>query len=1361
MKHTIQSIILLAAILIGGAGQAGANSEPELGKIVYTESANDHGSLAFYEEEACTTPINTTIDGFVYSDGLTSVKDGSGETVIGYKVYIQATPDFGYTLEAGDETTGKVSFITAEVTVAGTDVAGARTRGTAPTVGVGDFIDVTATETEGVYCVTMPADKNLNLHITATFPERPYLTGVSYIDPTKTGNAQNATTPAGTKVYILTGTETVLGSDDDTPTWYVVNGDVNFNHAFEINNDVCIILANEKTMNVGSETSGLESYGIAIRSGSQLTIYGQGGATEGSLNIYSNESSPSIYSTTSNTTITICGGNVVTSHNINFANGTVKILGGTFTDEEAFSESAIPYSIQASEIMIDGGAVSAKGLLFAETNGITVNGGSVDVYQLVADKGNITLGWKNAETDYIKTTNGYQCNDNDGNLTFATGKRFYAYDGENVAAVYDAQTVLTKDETYKTYPDLAGKALKPCTDIFVKLIDGVTASATGGESITIGTDTWYKVASGTEVTLTATDGDNKKLSSVTLSDGTISVANNGNNTFTFTMGESDVTVTAATFLEKVSYFDPTAEGDNKTKTVFATPLTGNETTLAAGWYVVNKDVDYTTVKNGYVLNATGDVNLILADGKTMNIGSEENPVTGRGIYFSSSAALAIYGQGGTTEGSLKIYTGTTYSIQGKVDITIYGGNLTVGSTLSTDGKFTIHGGTFTDARTTNDNNATNITAIYAAEINIRGGRVTSVGKLYGNQMGTGDINISGGIVDVYSLSAYNGSIAISGGQVTLRIAKNHAIHDKNGITLGWTNVTDYISVTSEGQFHSDGDLTISEGKGFLAISGDNTRAYYDRNSTITKDNYGNFSVLTGKTLRPALKITLPEGVTATGTDVVTHETAGTYAIYGAKVTLSGTATAGYTFSFTVKDASNNDVTVEGNGFTMPATDVTVTATQTAISATAPTISTQPSGLSLFYGYNSDNVLSISASAAEGHTLSYQWYSNSSNSTSGGTAINEATESSYTVPAGMSVGTTYYYCVVTATRSDNSQTATTTTNVATVTVSKVPTEINVYEATIELEVNDEISTGATLTPAEAGNLAYTSSNTSVAEVEEGKIIALGVGTATITVSFAGDDTYDAAESKTIEVTVSPITLTLNEGTGNAGVIDIPGGGSSMEVNLTYNRTLTAPTESNKDVTIGGQAVKLYTTCLPTAPATGDNVKYYILSGVSGKTLNFSEVTSPVADTPYLMAVTGSSNATESVTDQDVTLLQKVTGANADGFTMMGTQTGLSNTDALSASSGNVTYILQDQDKWGKVVNGDVYIPPFRAFIVGPDVSTNGARLLYSSFDGDATGIQNIRTVDADGTEQWYDLNGRRIAKPTTKGVYIRNGKKTTN
>jgi len=253
-----------------------------------------------------------------------------------------------------------------------------------------------------------------------------------------------------------------------------------------------------------------------------------------------------------------------------------------------------------------------------------------------------------------------------------------------------------------------------------------------------------------------------------------------------------------------------------------------------------------------------------------------------------------------------------------------------------------------------------------------------------------------------------------------------------------------------------------------------------------------------------------------------------------------------------------------------------------------------------------------------------------------------------------------------------------------------------------------------------------------------------------VTKIGDDTYN---------------VSIDEGDGSGGVIVIPGGGNSIDVaDLDYSRTLTAPTESNKDAIIGGNVAKLYTTCQPTVPTTNDNVKYYTLASVSDNTLNFEEVTSPVADKPYLMAVIGNSNIPEQVTGSNVTLKKIVTGTPVDGYTMMGTQTGLSNADAISAANGsNVTYILQAQSTWGKVTNkAGVYIPPFRAFIVGPAVNTgNAARQLNSSFDDDdATGIDSIRTIDSDGTERWYDLNGRRIDKPTStqKGVYIQSGRK---
>ena len=272
------------------------------------------------------------------------------------------------------------------------------------------------------------------------------------------------------------------------------------------------------------------------------------------------------------------------------------------------------------------------------------------------------------------------------------------------------------------------------------------------------------------------------------------------------------------------------------------------------------------------------------------------------------------------------------------------------------------------------------------------------------------------------------------------------------------------------------------------------------------------------------------------------------------------------------------------------------------------------------------------------------------------------------------------------------------------------------------------------------------------------------TANFIVSGSSDNNFTLAAIA--GKTLKPTTVTLNEGNGNGDVITLLEGETSIIVaSLDYDRTLDAPTESNKDVTIGTTPAKLYTTCLPTTPTTNDNVKYYTLASVSDNTLNFEEVTSPVADKPYLMAVIGNSNIPEQVTGSNVTLKKIVTGTPVDGYTMMGTQTGLTNSDAISAAgiADNATYILQPQSKWGKVTNkAGVYIPPFRAFIVGPAVNTgNAARQLNSSFDDDdATGIDSIRTIDSDGTERWYDLNGRRIDKPTStqKGVYIQSGRK---
>ena len=137
------------------------------------------------------------------------------------------------------------------------------------------------------------------------------------------------------------------------------------------------------------------------------------------------------------------------------------------------------------------------------------------------------------------------------------------------------------------------------------------------------------------------------------------------------------------------------------------------------------------------------------------------------------------------------------------------------------------------------------------------------------------------------------------------------------------------------------------------------------------------------------------------------------------------------------------------------------------------------------------------------------------------------------------------------------------------VSKVPTVITVAPAnpewgdTWQLKVWDEVGIGATLTPAEAGSLSYSSSDESVVKIEAGKIKAVGAGTATITVSFEGNTKYAAAESKTITVHVikdmgeSDITLTIPtegytyDGTEKKPAVTVKDGEKTLTQGTDYN------------------------------------------------------------------------------------------------------------------------------------------------------------------------------------------------------------------
>ena len=100
----------------------------------------------------------------------------------------------------------------------------------------------------------------------------------------------------------------------------------------------------------------------------------------------------------------------------------------------------------------------------------------------------------------------------------------------------------------------------------------------------------------------------------------------------------------------------------------------------------------------------------------------------------------------------------------------------------------------------------------------------------------------------------------------------------------------------------------------------------------------------------------------------------------------------------------------GNGTNSPTLAVTYSspANIAVIVDTSATITSQPAGATYCQNVNA-TALSVSATGTG--TLTYQWYSNTANSNSGGTAITGATTSTYT-PLTSTVGTLYYYAVVT-------------------------------------------------------------------------------------------------------------------------------------------------------------------------------------------------------------------------------------------------------------------------------------------------------------------------------------------------------------
>lgn len=164
----------------------------------------------------------------------------------------------------------------------------------------------------------------------------------------------------------------------------------------------------------------------------------------------------------------------------------------------------------------------------------------------------------------------------------------------------------------------------------------------------------------------------------------------------------------------------------------------------------------------------------------------------------------------------------------------------------------------------------------------------------------------------------------------------------------------------------------------------------------------------------------------------------------------------------------------------------------------------------------------------------------------------------------------------------------------------------------------------------------------------------------------------------------------------------------------------------------------TVACPFAITGGADGTFYQPASLTDGTLAFESAT-PEAGKAYLYKA---SSAVTAVTGAANAWVEAQPIENGVGAILTGTYTNIA---AVPSSS----YVLSGTQLW--LVNSIVPLTPFRGYFQVPSASAAKLNLL---FDTETTGIRQVETT---ADNQYYNLQGVRISKPT-KGIYILNGKK---
>ena len=355
-------------------------------------------------------------------------------------------------------------------------------------------------------------------------------------------------------------------------------------------------------------------------------------------------------------------------------------------------------------------------------------------------------------------------------------------------------------------------------------------------------------------------------------------------------------------------------------------------------------------------------------------------------------------------------------------------------------------------------------------------------------------------------------------------------------------------------------------------------------------------------------------------------------------TLSLTQTNGTVTAITIYVRLTSDATGTPSG-NIELTSTGATTVNVAASGTVnalPTISVQPSASAQNLNLNgSATALTLTASAGSGTISTYQWYKNTSNSNSGGTAV--GTNSASYTPLTTSLGVLYYYCVVT-----NSNSGSITSNVTgAITVNALPS-ISVQPSTTAQTVCENIAvTGLSIT-ASAGsgtistyqwyknatnantggttvgtNSASYAPSTATAGVLYYYCIVTNSNGGTVTSTVSGSVTVNANLAAPTSISATPASIQ----TGQSSNLKATSGGTVSWYAAASGGTALGSSASAANYTVTPiSTTTYYAEAVPSAGSTGSQTFSY-----SGTITNF---TVPVGVSSLIVEAKGAQGGTSS-------------------------------------------------------------------------------------------------------------------------------------